>query len=69
MLGLKEIRRIRQYTDFDVDGKIMRMYEMTFTTEKTEGEFTLDVKADVYTPEVARKLVAAKAEEIDKAIG
>ena len=68
-MGLKEIQSIRQFTGFDVDGKVVRMYEVTFTTEKTEGEFTLDVKAEEYTPETARKLAAEKAESIDKAIG
>ena len=68
-MGLKEIRRIRQYTSFDVDGKVVKMYEVTFTTDKTEGEFTLDLKAADYTPEKARELAEEKAESIDKGIG
>ena len=68
-MGLKEIRSIRQYTDFDVDGKVFRVYEVTFTTEKTEGEFTLDIPMDEYTAELAREKAEARAEEIDKAVG
>ena len=68
-MGLKEIRAVRQYTDFDVDGKVVKMYEVTFTTEKTEGEFTLDIRAEEYTAEAARELAEARAEEIDKAVG
>jgi len=68
-MGLKEITRIRQYTDFDVDGKAFRAYEITFRTEKTEGKFTLDMKAEEYTAEKAKELAEARAEEIDKAVG
>ena len=68
-MGLKEIRAVRQYTDFDVDGKVVKMYEVTFTTEKTEGEFTLDIRAEEYSAEKARELAEARAEEIDKAVG
>ena len=67
-MGLKEIRSIRQYTDFDVDGKVVKMYEVTFTTDKTEGEFTLDIPADEYTAEKARLQASERAEEIDKAV-
>ena len=67
-MGLKEIRSVRQYTDFDVDGKVVKMYEVTFTTDKTEGEFTLDLKADEYTAEKARLQASERAEEIDKAV-
>jgi len=68
-MGLKEITRVRQYVDFDVDGKMFRAMEITFRTEKTEGEFKLDMRADEYTAEKAKKLAEAQAEEIDKAVG
>lgn len=68
-MGLKEIKHIRQYTDFDVDGKMFRAYEITFTTEKTLGEFTLEIPAADYSAEMARDMAAAEAEEIDKAVG
>jgi len=68
-MGLKEILGVRQYTDFDVDGKVVQMYEVTFTTEKTEGEFSLDVKVEEYTADMAKGRAAAQAEEIDAAIG
>jgi len=55
--------------DFDVDGKMFRAMEITFRTEKTEGEFKLDMRADEYTAEKARELAEAQAEEIDKAVG
>ena len=68
-MGLKEISSIRQFTDFTVDGKVVRMYEITFTTEKTEGAFTLDIKAEEYTAEKAKEMATARAEEIDAAVG
>ena len=52
-----------------MDGKAFRAYEITFTTEKTEGKFVFDMKADDYTAEKARELAEAQAEEIDKAVG
>lgn len=67
-MGLREIRSIRQYIDFDVDGRVRKMYEVTFLTERTEGEFTLDLPAEGYTAEKARELAAARAEEVDKAV-
>lgn len=68
-MGLKEITSIRQYTDFTIDGKVRMMYEVTFTTEKVEGEFTVDILRDEYTAEGARALAVARADEIDAAIG
>ena len=68
-MGLKEILGIRQYIDFDSDGKAFRAYEVKFTTEKTEGTFTLDMRADDYTAEKAREMAKARADEIDKAVG
>ena len=69
MMGLKKITKVRQYIDFDSDGKVIKMYELTFTTEKTEGEFTLDIPAAEYSAEKAKNLAAARAIEIDKAVG
>ena len=68
-MGLKKITRIRQYTDFDSDGKVIKMYELTFTTEKTPGEFTLDIPAADYSAETAKDMAAEQAIEIDKAVG
>ena len=68
-MGLKEIRKVRQYVDFDPDGRVKKMYEVTFTTQKAAGEFTLDIPMAEYTAEKARQLATARAEEIDKAIG
>ena len=68
-MGLKEVRSVRQYTDFDVDGRVVKMYEVTFVTDKTEGEFTLDIPESEYTAEKARELAEARAEEIDAAVG
>ena len=68
-MGLKAIKGVRQYVDFDADGKIRKMYEVTFTTDKSAGEFTLDVAAADYTAEKAKKLAETRATEIDKAIG
>ena len=68
-MGLKEIVGIRQYTDFTPDGKVMKMYEVKFTTEKSEGEFTFDIPAHLYTAEKAIDMAKARAEDLDKAIG
>lgn len=67
-MGLKEIVGIRQYTTFTPAGKVMKMYEVTFTTERTEGEFTLDIPMDEYTAEKAVQLARARADQIDAAI-
>jgi len=68
-MGLRGPLKIREYVDFDVDGKAFRAMEITFRTEKTEGEFRLDIPAAEFTAEHARELAEARAEEIDKAVG
>ena len=68
-MGLKGIVGIRQYTSFTPAGKVAKMYEVKFTTEKTEGEFTFDVPQDEYTAEDALAVARARAVEIDKAVG
>ena len=68
-MGVRGPLKIRQYVDFDVDGKMFRVYEVKFRTEKTEGEFVLDIPSTEFTAEKARAMAEAKAEEIDKAVG
>ena len=68
-MGLKRIVFIRQYTNFTRAGKMVKMYEVTFTTEKTEGEFTFDIPKDEYEPGLVKGMVSVKADEIDAAIG
>jgi len=68
-MGIRGKLKIRQYVDFDVDGKMFRVHQITFRTEKTEGEFVLDIPSAEFTAESARKLVETRAEEIDKAVG
>lgn len=68
-MGLKKIIGIRQYTTFTPAGKVLKMYEVTFTTEKTDGEFTFDIPKDEYDPDAVKVTVEAKADEIDAAIG
>jgi len=68
-MGLKKVVGIRQYTSFTPAGKVVKMYEVKFTTEKTEGEFTFDVPQDEYTAEDALAVARARAVEIDKAVG
>ena len=68
-MGLKDKLKIRQYVDFDVDGKAFRAYEITFRTEKTEGEFTLDIPASEFSAKEARARAEAMADEIDEAVG
>ena len=67
-MGLKGIVGIRQYTAFTPAGKVAKMYEVTFATEKTVGEFTFDVPAAEYTAEKALKEAQARAAQIDTAI-
>jgi len=67
-MGLKGIVGIRQYTTFTPAGKVAKMYEVKFTTEKTDGEFTFDVPAAEYSPEKAVKEAQARAGQIDAAI-
>ena len=68
-MGLKRIVGIRQYTTFTPAGKILKMYEVTFTTEKTEGEFTFDIQKDEYSADKAIAMATARAEDLDKAVG
>jgi len=68
-MGLKAITGVRQYTSFTPAGKVQKMYEVKFTTEKTEGEFTLDMPEEAYTAARAVDLAKARAAEIDKAMG
>ena len=68
-MGLKGIVGIRQYTTFTPAGKVVKMYEVTFTTEKTEGEFTFDIPKDEYDPKLVTGTAKVKADEIDAAIG
>ncbi|GAI18485.1 unnamed protein product [marine sediment metagenome] len=68
-MGLKKIVGIRQYTTFTPAGKVQKMYEVTFTTEKTEGEFTFDIPVDKYEAKLAMGMAQEKADEIDKAMG
>ena len=65
--GLKKITNIRQYTSFTPAGKVLKMYEVTYTTEKTEGDFTFDIPKDEYTAEKAVEMARDRAEQIDKA--
>ena len=67
-MGLKGIVGIRQYTTFTPAGKVAKMYEVKFTTEKTDGEFTFDVPAAEYSPEKAVKEAQTRAGQIDAAI-
>jgi len=68
-MGLKELVGIRQFTTFTKAGKVQRMYEVTFTTEKTEGEFPVEIPRDEYTAEKAMAMAKARAGIIDQAIG
>jgi len=68
-MGLKRIVGIRQYTTFTPAGKILKMYEVKFETEMTEGEFTFDVPVAEYAPDLVKGMAKTKADEIDAAIG
>jgi len=67
-MGLKKIVGIRQYTDFTDAGKVIKMYRVTYTTEKTDGEFTFALSRDEYTAAKATEEAKARAEQIDAAI-
>ena len=45
------------------------MYEVTFTTKKTVGEFTFDIPRADYDPDLVKGTAKVKADEIDAAIG
>ena len=68
-MGLEKIVGIRQYTTFTPAGKAVKMYEVTFTTEKAVGEFTFDIPKDEYTAKKALGMAETRAEAIDEAIG
>ena len=67
-MGLKKIVGIRLYTTFTNAGKVIKVYEVKFTTDKTEGEFTFDLAVDEYTAAKAVKEAESRAEQIDAAI-
>lgn len=67
-MGLDKIIGIRQYTTFTNAGKVIKMYEVKFTTKKTEGEFTFDLSVDDYTAAKAVKEAEKRADEIDDAL-
>jgi len=67
-MGLGKIVGIRQYTTFTRAGKVIKMYEVTFTTERTEGEFTFDVAVGEYTAAKAVAEAETRAEQLDAAI-
>lgn len=66
--GLDKIVGIRQFTEFTKAGKVQKVYRVTYTTEKTDGEFTLDIPKDEYTAAKALKLAREGAKQIDLAI-
>lgn len=68
-MGLSEILGIRQYTTFDRAGKVVKMYEVRFTTERGDGEYSFDMPVDEYTPETMRMKAKDLAEKIDVGIG
>jgi len=68
-MGLRGKLKLHQYLDFNVDRKLVKMMEITFRTEKTEGEFTLNILMAEFTAEHAQELAEKAAEEIDKAVG
>ena len=67
-MGLKRIVDIRQYTGFNAARKMQKMYEVTFETEKTPGEFTFDIPVAEYSKELALATAKARAADIDEAI-
>jgi hypothetical protein len=67
-MGLRKIVGVRQYTTFTPAGKVIQMYEVKFTTMKTEGEFTLDIPKDEYTAAKAVEMAGTHAKEIDAAV-
>lgn len=68
-MGLKAITAVRQFTTFTPEGKVQKIYEISFTTEKTVGEFSFEMPVEEYTAANARKLATDKANEIDQAVG
>ena len=68
-MGLKKIVGIRQYTTFTPAGRVVKMYEVTYTTEKSEFEYTFDIPVDEYTAKKAIGMAETRAEAIDEAIG
>ncbi len=67
-MGLDKIVGVRQYTTFTKAGKVIKMFEVTFTTKKSEGEFTFDVPVNEYTAKKAVTEAEKRAEQIDTAI-
>ena len=67
-MGLKRIVGIRQLTRYTPANKMVKMYEVTFETEKTEGEFTFEIPVTEYSSDLAISTAKARAVDIDAAI-
>lgn len=67
-MGLEKIVEIRQYTAYNKAKKIERRYMITFTTTKTEGEFTFSMLREDYNPADALAEAGQRADAIDAAI-
>ncbi len=67
-MGLDKIVGVRQYTTFTPAGKVQKMFEVKFTTKKTDGEFTFDVPVADYTAKKARTEAEKRAEQIDSTV-
>lgn len=65
-MGLKKIVGIRQYTDFTPAGKVIKMFEVTFTTRRTDGEFTFLIPATEYTAKKAMSEAKVRADQLDQ---
>lgn len=68
-MGLKEVKAVREFLTFTPEGMIQKIYRISFTTEKTPGEFTVEMPIEEFTPEKARKLAEERAAEIDRVVG
>jgi len=66
-MGLSEILDITETQQPNEQGELERVFQVSFLTEETSGEKTIDIPESEFSPDVARQRASEKAQEIDAA--
>jgi len=66
-MGLSEILDITETQQPNEQGELERVFQVSFLTEETSGEKTVDIPEGEFSPDVARQRASEKAREIDAA--
>jgi hypothetical protein len=64
-MGLNEVIDVTETQQPGPQGELQQIFQVTFTTERASGSFSIDIPASDFSPESARQRAAERAEEID----